>query len=377
MASAWNRPIFGASNGLHSAAWELTEIPRQGGFETVEAGLVAYPHRYHHIGFHIVIRNIVESWLLVAALLAFVVADRCVGQDRNSPLPTIGPSVGTATLAPDAVEQPYFDLDAYLDQRRYPAPHSDGWYWQWMPNDLIYKSYLAGVKEPRLAGKVVYGRHDGWLWDNTLGGRVGLLRFGDTDPQFPQGFQIDAEGAAEVRLDITREVDVRSVDFRGGIPITYGFGRQQVKLAYYHMSAHLGDEFLLKNSGYPRLNWSRDAFVLGYSVYPNDSLRLYAEMAWAFQSEISEPWEFQFGLDWAPTQPTGCHGAPFFAINAHLREELDFGGNLNVETGWAWISDRDRHMLRIGMQYYTGKSPQNSFYDNSETLLGFGVWYDF
>ena len=94
------------------------------------------------------------------------------------------------------------------------------------------------------------------------------------------------------------------------------------------MSSHVGDEFLLSRPGFPRYNWSRDAIVLGYSIYMTETLRLYAEAGLATRSDVSEPWEFQFGADWAPTAPTGFRGAPFFAINGQLRQEVDFGGNL-------------------------------------------------
>lgn len=283
---------------------------------------------------------------------------------------------GTET-APQYVEQPYFDLDAYLEGHPHATHGGSGFYFQLLPNNLIYKSYLAGVKEARLGAQVSYARKDGWLWDPVLGARIGLLRYGDDAQMFPQGIQVDAEGAAIVRLDIDEEVDVRAADYRGGLPVTFGYGRHQTKLAYYHMSSHLGDEYLIKNPTFNRINWSRDAFVLGHSYYLTDTLRLYGEVGWAFYSEISEPWEFQLGIDWAPNCPTGFRGAPFFAINGHLRQELNYGGNMTVQTGWAWMSDRDRHLLRLGFHYYNGKSSQYSFYDSFESLLGFGLWYDF
>lgn len=277
---------------------------------------------------------------------------------------------------PTYVEQPYFDLDAYLDNGA-SGVGGGVWRWQLLPNNLIYKSYLAGMKEPRSGTTLTYIQGDSWLWEGVMGARVGLLRYGDQDQMFPQGYQVDIEGAANVRLDVEEDVNVRSTDYRVGVPLTYGFGRQQVKLAYYHMSSHLGDEFVLTHPGFDRLNWSRDAFVLGYSVYMTDTVRVYAEAGWAFHVDVTEPWEFQLGLDWAPNSPTGFRGAPFFAINGHLREEVDFGGNLSIMTGWAWMSDRDRHLLRLGAHYYNGKSNQYSFYNNFEEQVGFGFWYDF
>ncbi|MEL7264815.1 MAG: DUF1207 domain-containing protein, partial [Planctomycetota bacterium] len=151
----------------------------------------------------------------------------------------------------------------------------------------------------------------------------------------------------------------------------------ELQFGFYHVSAHAGDEFLLNNPGFTRLNFFRDALVLGYSFYMRPDLRLYAEYGWGFNNELSEPNELQFGIDWAPAQPTGLRGAPFFAINGHLREEQDFGGNLVVQAGWAWKVDQLDGLLRTGVHYYNGASPQFSFFDQYEQQIGWALWYDF
>jgi hypothetical protein len=254
---------------------------------------------------------------------------------------------------------------------------SDIWSWQLLPSSLIYRTYLAGTKESRLSITALQETSDGWLLDGTLGAQVGILRYGNRHPVRPSGFQIDVEAAAHIRLDPPEDFDVRSTDYRVGVPLTYGFGNQQMKLAMYHLSSHLSDEFLIRQPGFPRLNYARDAIVLGYSVYVWDVIRLYGEVDYAYSSDISKPWGFQFGLDWAPVWQTGIHGAPFFAINGHLREEVDFGGALAVQTGWAWRGDETAHLLRMGVQYYNGKSNQFSFFDEFEQQIGAGIWYDF
>jgi hypothetical protein len=247
-----------------------------------------------------------------------------------------------------------------------------------LPQGLIYRSYLAGPKESRCACMITRAPDDSTFWDATLGARVGVLRIGNGDPIRPRGFQWDVECSAQVRLDIPEEVDVRATDYRVGLPLTWGDEWSQWKFSYYHISSHLGDEFLVKNMtdgiSYPQ---ARDALVLGYSRYLTDWLRIYGEIGWAFYSNVSEPWEAQFGLDYAPRVRTGFHGAPFFAINAYLRQELDFGGGVNTQFGWAWRADATAHLLRVGFQYYNGAMMQYSFLPLHEQSLAFGVWYDF
>ncbi len=71
--------------------------------------------------------------------------------------------------APQYVEQPYFDLDAYLEGHPHATHGGSGFYFQLLPNNLIYKSYLAGVKEARLGSQVSYAQQ-GRL---AVGSRVG------------------------------------------------------------------------------------------------------------------------------------------------------------------------------------------------------------
>lgn len=254
---------------------------------------------------------------------------------------------------------------------------NQSWTWQVLPDGLVYRSYLAAPKAPRFPANAVHSEGDSTLWNATLGASVGITRFGTANRHWPEGLQIDAEGSAQVRLDIPEDVDVRSVDFRGGRPISYGWGPHQVKFGYYHLSSHLGDEFWMKHPGFKRLNVARDVLVLGYSYYPDENLRLYAEAGWAFYDDVAKPWEFQFGVDWAASHPTGIDGAPFFATNVQLREEVSFGGGLTVQTGWAWRGEQHARLPRLGAHYYNGKSTQFSFFDDHEQQIGLAIWYDF
>ncbi len=273
------------------------------------------------------------------------------------------------------------------------------WCWQILPNNLIYTSYLAGPKEPRFATiwyddtgpSPIPGRgneQNGWLWDSTLGGRVSILRYGSDTELHPQGFEVQLEGAAFVRLDPGDERDLRSADYRFGIPLVYGIGRWQTKLAYYHNSAHIGDEFFIKHPNFPRVNYVRDVFVLGNSYYMYDWLRLYGEVGWSFfNAGGSKPWEFQFGTELIQARPTGIRGAPFFAVNGMTRQELNWGGNVCAQVGWAWRGYQSEKLFRLGFEYLYGSDPQYEFTKTdaatgritalNQNRAGIGMWYDF
>ncbi|MEO2041130.1 MAG: DUF1207 domain-containing protein, partial [Pirellulales bacterium] len=177
-------------------------------------------------------------------------------------------------------------------------------------------------------------------------------------------------------------------DYRFGIPLVYGIGRWQTKLAYYHNSAHIGDEFYIKYPTFQRVNYVRDVFVFGNSYYMYDWLRLYGEVGWSFfNAGGSKPWEFQFGTELIQARPTGIRGAPFFAVNGMTRQELNWGGNVCAQAGWAWRGYKSEKLFRIGFEYLYGSDPQYEFTETNPTTgkitalnqnrAGIGMWYDY
>lgn len=258
------------------------------------------------------------------------------------------------------------------------ATTREPWTIQLLPSGLLYHSYLAGPREPRFGYEWLYDAQRGdWVNEVTLGGRAGLIRIGNYDQQSPEGWQLDVEGAAFPRL-AAGSLDLVAADFRFGVPLTCRCGPFQAKLAYYHLSSHVGDEFLLNTaSNFSRINFSRNAFVLGTGYFPLEDLRLYGEIGYGFLNDGgNQPWEFQFGAERGPSRPTGSRGAPFWAVNAHLRQEVDFGGSLTAEAGWAWRGADTGYLLRVGGQYFTGHTRQFEFLGRTEDFVGIGMWLD-
>jgi hypothetical protein len=275
-------------------------------------------------------------------------------------------------LREEVVFSQWADVDPLLEP-------TDEWTWQVMPIGLLYRSYLAGAKEPRFSSYLNRDTELGQIWDASLGARIGILRYGTEDVIRPEGWQIDLEGGCQARLDpIADSTPLLSVDFRVGVPVTWAQGPWQFKTGYYHISAHLGDEFLILFPDARRLNYTRDSIMLGLGYFWTESIRLYGEVAYAVgANDGAEPWEMQFGIDWVPAHDTGVRGAPFAALNAHLREDVDFNGNLVVQAGWAWRQHARGSLFRTGLQYYRGKSDQYEYFDYSERRFGWGMWADF
>ena len=252
--------------------------------------------------------------------------------------------------------------------------------WQVLPRGLMYKSYIAGEKEPRMQFVQVRDtRNNQRYWDAVLGGRVGLLRNGTYDSVNPQGFQLDIEGAVFARvLPDQPSAMLAGADFRAGLLGTNRIDGTAYKYGYYHISSHIGDEFLIANPTFNRINYVRDSVIAGITQDLAYSTQIYGEIAYALGAQGgAKPLEFQFGAQYLPVARTNLRGAPYLAANYHIREEFGARGGFNTVTGWGWQGPETRHCVRMGFQYYNGPSLQYQFFDRIENLYGAGIWYDY
>jgi hypothetical protein len=308
-----------------------------------------------------------------------------VADDVDSRMESSGQSAGTELTGPDEVfvdpqplERSVPSVLAGRERLELPSRGKD-WDWELLPQGLLYRSYLAGAKEPRFAQQILHQRDRGWIWEVTLGARFGLVRYGIPGATDGEGWQIDLEGAAMPRLDLQQQEDVDAVDFRFGVPLTYRQGPVSWKVGYYHISSHLGDELMLKRPDIERINYVRESLILGLSYEWSEWSRVYGEFGYAFsRSGGAQPVELQTGIEWGALRTwNGRNNSPFAALNLHCRQDTGMSPGINAMAGWQWRGSDSNHLFRVGGQFYRGPSLQYEFLHQREQLVGFGTWFDF
>ncbi len=261
-----------------------------------------------------------------------------------------------------------------------PTACNPGLCWQVLPRGLLYRTYMAGEKEPRMQFLHLKDiKNKRTVWDAVLGGRLGLLRYGTAGVDDPQGFQLDLEGAVFARvLPNEPSAMLEGSDYRVGMYGTWREDQISYRAGYYHISSHVGDEYLLANPAFQRLNYVRDSLLAGTSCDFTDASRVYGEVGYALGVQGgAKPLEFQVGTEYTPVNRSSAMGAPFAGINGHFREDFDFQGGMNIVSGWCWQGIETRHRIRVGLNYYHGPSLQYEFFDRWENLVGGGVWVDY
>jgi hypothetical protein len=247
---------------------------------------------------------------------------------------------------------------------------------QVLPDGLIYHPYLAGPKESRTGIQFFSTDEGGSAWYGTVGGYIGLLRYGTDDEYRPVGIQFDVEGSTHYRSIGSDLFEFESSDVRIGFPLSIGWGGQETKLALYFLRTEPRRTLSEWRREQPERIFERQAIVLGHSIHLSENLRLYGEVGYAFKTDLNGEWELQFGTEYAPVLPTRIWGAPFAAANVYLLENEDFGGNLTLQAGWSWRGKNAR-LLRLGLFYSNGLSNIFDAQDRNEQQFGFGLWHDF
>jgi hypothetical protein len=319
-----------------------------------------------------------------------------VGSAVGSPVPSFSENSGQMTVFNSDIEQGFLGApnssgrhrtftESNVASEEFMGPasyNSDEMTWQVLPTGLLYHSYLAGEKEPRFNAIWLTDQNGKRNWETQVGGRLGILRKGTRGAVLPQGWQLDLEGGAQARVMLDEDSDLEAADFRVGILSTHRRGLWSTKFGYYHLSSHIGDEYLIKNPGFVRLNYVRDAVIMGLSrdilIGDRPDVRVYGEYAYALNHEYASPMEIQTGTEYSPLIFNGVRGSPYIAVNGHFRQDQNWGqSGFNVVWGWQWRSMETNHRFRIGAQYYDGPSLQWSFVNIKERLIGWGIWMDY
>ena len=245
---------------------------------------------------------------------------------------------------------------------------------EWFPEGLAYKHPLADPRAPVTGVRLQFPLDSGddLKIENRLATHMTIWRQGDPAKAC---FEVQAEGAAHGRFDLVHMWDMDGVDFRFGFPIVSRAGPIALKLHPWHMTSHLGDEFI-ERTGRERVVYARNEICVGISWDVDAEWRVYAEAGYAFsRGEVNEPLRFMAGVE-----TVGRHFGPawpetFAALNLTSFEEQDYGVQFNLEAG-VWLRpEKSNRGIRFSLGYFRGPSPLTQFLEDNEEFwsLGFSL----
>jgi len=222
---------------------------------------------------------------------------------------------------------------------------------------------------------------------------VGSVGFGEnfgfyTKRQGCNGWQVGllAGVFSQFNLDAPSS-DLINADYIVGIPLSWRHGAWSTRVRLYHQSSHVGDEFLLENPGFNRVNLSFEE-VEAIVSYEHRWIRMYAGGGYLIHREPSQldRNRVQWGMELrgpAVDSPflghvmPGLQLTPVLGADFKTFEELRWIVNQNVTGGFEWSRPGAKRRFRFLVNYYRGFYPYGQFFSEKVESVGFGFYLAF
>ncbi len=166
------------------------------------------------------------------------------------------------------------------------------------------------------------------------------------------------------------EVELVTSDYILSIPLSYSRDLYALRLRIYHISSHLGDEYMANNPLAERINVSFEAIDFFASVQFNDALRVYLGPGVVISSDQVFPmgnFYAEYGFEFRPLVHKYNHprlyGCPFFALDCQNWEVNNYRPSLTLQLGYEWSKlERAGRSVRVFAEYHNGYS-EGQFFD--------------
>ncbi|MFZ1985049.1 MAG: DUF1207 domain-containing protein [Desulfatitalea sp.] len=207
-----------------------------------------------------------------------------------------------------------------------------------------------------------------------FGETFGLYRFFGS--REGDGLQLNLEGGmfAQFNLD-TPSYDLINADYTIGIPATYRYGDNSLRLRIYHQSSHLGDEFLQSVNPPERVNLSYEALELIYSREWR-GWRAYGGGEYLVHKEPDDlkPLSGHWGLEYRASKPLVWGGRPIGGVDFKSFEEHDWDIDTSVKAGLEFgHPNPGQRRLHLMAEWYKGFDPRGQFYVSKVEYYSLGV----
>jgi Protein of unknown function (DUF1207) len=262
----------------------------------------------------------------------------------------------------------------------------------WLPEDPpLFRPFIA---DPR---QVCYSI--GWRFnDQALVQNVIDVSYGDTLPVYQWWdvwpwngrMQVDIEGALwAVFSPLQESAPLINADYYVAIPITYAIQDWQFRLRVFHISSHIGDEFLINHlgRGFNRLNPSAEYLDFFVSNDFTEDIRLYGGLGYVMHYDETFPigrfyaeWGLELRLR-ALQFVDNCkriYGVPILGMDFQWRRDYKRHLNSTYVLGYEFgkLSGLQRR-LRFFIEYHDGYSVEGQFCRYASNYLSIRASYGF
>ncbi len=211
----------------------------------------------------------------------------------------------------------------------------------------------------------------------SAGNYFGLYRW--TLPWAASYLQWSAGGGDAARFDlvsITKDLQVN--DFNASMPIDLRIGPWSTRLLPYHVSSHLGDDYI-KRTGIVRDKYSFDSFKWFVAYDAPHHLRLYEGYHYIIRNESADRGHhaFQAGAEWQSGWWGSGHAQTYWATDIQSWERVAWNISVNSQLGIRVAHQpEERQSLDPFIEFSSGPRTAGQFYDHKETRWVLGLRFE-
>ncbi len=270
-----------------------------------------------------------------------------------------------------------------LDRKKYTeAPRVSG---VWFPQStVLFLPLIADPREPVYSANYRAG-------DRVMGRKSIAVSMGDDFPFF-RWINVGSAGA-DIQIGITAGVwavfnfshvprrgggdcELMNTDYLVGIPMSYALKKWTFRLRPYHISGHLGDEFLVdhpkfcrnrhkrKNPSFEALDWINSyQFSSGLRIYGGPGVVMHSDKSFHLDP-FYVMWGTEIRLFGQKHHYHRLYGTPFFAAHMENWQQHDWDIDMTFKLGYelSKLQGVGRKM-RLYVQYHEGFSYEGQFFN--------------
>ena len=249
-----------------------------------------------------------------------------------------------------------------------------------IPNSTLFKPLMADPQWPRFSLAYQYFLQDRYTkkaFAPNFGASFSLYRV--TDPKFHSAWEVGIMAGLFGLMDVGRKNSALiNADYYVALPITYKRSNFSILSRIYHLSSHLGDEFMLTPDGskVKRINLSYEGVdVIG--SYEFNIFRIYGGGGYMVRKDPKyiKPFMVQGGMEYSSNN-TYFNGnfRPVAGIDIKAKQLSGWYPGISFKIGVqlenSIFIDRKMQLL---LEYYKGKSIHGQFYNSKVQYIGIGL----
>ena len=176
-----------------------------------------------------------------------------------------------------------------------------------------------------------------------------------------------------------------NTDYYLGIPVVYAVNKWAWRFRVYHISSHLGDEFLVNHPGFARVNPSFETFDVFFSYQALENLRFYGGAGLILHSDHTFKMKYyyiEYGGEarfWGTKIYYHKLFGTFFTAVYFRNWQLNgmkFDGTYQLGYEWSKLQGVGRK-IRIFSEYHNGRSSDGQFMKRHDNYWGVRFAYGF